>query len=222
MTASFWLLEPPRSAPRFEHRCEFERIRCPANPSHAAAGGPIGGNFTALFRSPRLGDFNWGWLRDILISERALRILEQNGVTGFEVKPQNVAFARRSMGTAPILFELIVTGWGGLAAPASGLRTTDFCPSCRHRVYEVAQPSRIIDPSEWDGSDLFIVWPLPGFRFCSARLARILQENRMSGVDLVPASDIPLPPRSMLTPGPLTAHMPQARALEIARHFDVL
>jgi hypothetical protein len=157
-----------------------------------------------------------------LISEKALRVLAQNGVTGFEVKAADVAFASRSMGTPPRLFELIVTGWGGIAAPASGLRTTLFCPSCRRRVYEVAQPSRIIDPSEWDGSDLFVVWPLPRFRFCTARVARILQDNRLSGVDLIPAADIPLHSGSKLVPGPLTQHMPQARALEIAKRFDVL
>lgn len=157
-----------------------------------------------------------------MISEKALRVLAQNGVTGFEVKAADVAFASRSMGTPPRLFELIVTGWGGIAAPASGLRTTLFCPSCRRRVYEVAQPSRIIDPSEWDGSDLFVVWPLPRFRFCTARVARILQENRLSGVDLIPAADIPLHSGSKLVPGPLTQHMPQARALEIAKRFDVL
>jgi hypothetical protein len=44
----------------------------------------------------------------------------------------------------------------------------------------------------------------------------------MSGVDLIAASDIPVRPGSTLAPGPLTAHMPQARALELAKRFDVL
>jgi hypothetical protein len=222
MIRSFALLETPRSAPRFEHKCEFERIRCPADAGHARAGGPIGGKFTALFSSSRLADFNWGWLSDILISERALRILEKSKITGFEVRPASVAFSRPGMGSPPSLFELIVTGWGGAAARASDPRTIEFCPSCRHRVYEVGHPRRIIDPAQWDGSDLFIVWPLPNFRFCTPRLVRILQQNRVSGVDVIPASEIPLRPGATLAPGPLTGCMPRVRAFEIAKHFDVL
>jgi hypothetical protein len=109
-----------------------------------------------------------------------------------------------------------------MAAPPSGLTTLEFCPSCRHRVYEIRDPTRIIDPPHWDGSDLFIVWPLPNFRFCSDRLASILRQNQITGVNLIPASQIPMRPLSKLTPGPLTAVMPEARAREIARQFDVL
>jgi hypothetical protein len=39
----------------------------------------------------------------------------------------------------------------------------------------------LIDPAAWDGSDLFIVWPLPLFRFAGERLANILREEKLPG-----------------------------------------
>jgi hypothetical protein len=70
----------------------------------------------------------------------------------------------------------------------------------------------LIDAAEWDGSDLFIVWPLPLYRFISERLAGILRTERSSGIKLIPASDIPFERGSLATPGRLLDWMPESRA----------
>jgi hypothetical protein len=70
----------------------------------------------------------------------------------------------------------------------------------------------LIDLAAWDGSDLFIVWPLPRFPFASERLANILREEKITGVKLIPAPDIPFKRGNHATPGRLLNWMPAGRA----------
>jgi len=217
---NFWLLEPRRKAKMAVTTAKFERITCPAG--HVRPRHPKIGKLSVELPSRSLGDFEWTWDSDILISEQAVRALERNNVTGFETRPVEARYRSHSGGEPPALFELAITGWGGMAAPAAGVRLTDQCRPCRHREYTIADPTRVIDPAAWDGSDLFMVWPLPRFRFASNRFAEILQREHLSGVHLLPAADLPVVPGDRLGPGPLDVWMPEGRAREIGRRFDVL
>ena len=96
-----------------------------------------------------------------------LDLFDKHRVSGFEARPAKVAFPKKTQAYPPSLFELIITGWGGWAAPAAGLTLIESCPGCGHKVYAIAEASRLIDPAAWDGSDFFIVWPLPGYQFAS-------------------------------------------------------
>jgi hypothetical protein len=87
-----------------------------------------------------------------------------------------------------------------MPSSAAGLTVAKSCPDYNHRTYAIAEPSRLIDPAAWDGSDLFIVWPLPLFRFASEHLANILREEKITGVKLTPAVDIPLKRGNGATP----------------------
>jgi hypothetical protein len=112
-------------------------------------------------------------------------------------------------------------GWGGWAAPAAGLTLVESCPGCGHKVYAIAEPSRLIDPTAWDGSDLFIVWSLPGYQFASDRLASILRQEQVSGVKLLPAPELPVRRGNHVTPGSLALHMPESRARELSQRFGI-
>jgi hypothetical protein len=81
--------------------------------------------------------------------------------------------------------------------------------------YSIAEPSRLIDAGAWDGSDLFVIWPLPRYRFGSDRLAKILRQEKITGVKLIPARDIPMKTGNTLSPGRLTHWMPERRAHEL-------
>lgn len=219
MTRDVWLLEDPYSSEPIESAWSSEPITCAADPGHRRQSQRLE---TVTISTWPLDDFVWTWESDLLISERVLRLFRHHRVTGFETKPVKVAWPRPRTEPPPRLFELVVTGWGGMASPQAGLRIVKYCPSCRHRVYSVSEPSRIVDPTTLDDSDFFMVWPLPRFRFVSDRLARIIRESRFSGVALIPAADIPIERGGTLTPGPLTAWMPEGRAFELAKKFDVL
>jgi hypothetical protein len=219
MTGDFWLLCPPDSSEPLNGEGPSKLIFCEVDPAHKR-GGRSSPERVILTRP--MDDVVWTWSSDLLLSEPVLQMLLRNRITGFETRPVDVVWSRPTTEMPPKLFELVVTGWGGKASPQSGLKIMKYCPSCKHRVYSVSEPRRIIDPAMWDGSDFFIVWPLPRRRFVSDRLAKLLREARFSGLELVRAADIPMRPGSTLTPGPLTDYMPQQRALELAKKFDVL
>src|SRR5205823_9280940 len=139
------------------------------------------------FSIPRsaLKDFTWIWDGYLLISQNLLQIFERHRVTGFEAKAANVAYSNTANMAPPALFELVITGWGGLAAQAAGVTLVESCQACGHKVYAIAEPGLLIDADAWDGSDLFLAWPLPGYRFASDRLASILREEKVSGIELI-------------------------------------
>jgi hypothetical protein len=68
---------------------------------------------------------------------------------------------------------------------------------------------------------MFVVWPLPRFRFISQRLASILHKEAVSGAMLVPALEIPVPSDAKACPGTLALSMPEKRAAELEQRFDV-
>jgi hypothetical protein len=147
-----------------------------------------------------------------LLQARGVRwaIIAMAGLVGFLVNIR-----------PPKLFEFVVTGWGGWAAPAAGVSLVESCPACGDKIYKIAEPSRLIDPAAWDGSDLFIVWPLPGYRFASDRLANILRQEKVSGVELAPAPKLPAERGVRVAPATLTACMPKDRARELSQRFGI-
>jgi hypothetical protein len=82
----------------------------------------------------------------------------------------------------------------------------------QYKDYTIADPTQLIDPASWDGSDLFIVWPLPLYRFASDRLAGILREEKITGMKLIPAAEIPFKAGNVASPGLLHMWMPASRA----------
>jgi hypothetical protein len=87
--------------------------------------------------------------------------------------------------------------------------------------YVIAEPSRLIDTAAWDGSDLFIVWPLPGYRLASERLVSVLRQEKVSGVELIPAPKIPVKKGATVGPGLLVYSMPEDRARELGQRYGI-
>jgi hypothetical protein len=218
----FWLLQAPddqRRGVEIDGR-KYTQISCPTHEHHRGAERGIG-NLAIRIPPSGVKDFTWSWMSDILVSRRVLDLFVKHHVTGFETRPADVLFPKSAKGEPPELFDLVVTGWGGLAASAAGVKVVEYCPDCGHKIFTVAEPSRLIDPTAWDGSDLFIVWPLPGYRFASDRLTSILRQEKVSGLKLIPSYEIPTKKGARLNPGPLAMHMPEARARELSERFGI-
>lgn len=221
MKSDFWLLRRSDLATNGITQGKYEQVRCPANPGHLFGKQRFGELWVEL-PSRALRDFEWTWTSDLFISAHALQVLKDNNVTGFETRPlMKAAYRKRSRGEPPPLFELAVTGWGGMGESA-GVERIEFCPSCRLRRYRIAEPARLVDPSAWDGSDFFIVWPLPLYRFVSDRLAQIIRRNRLSGAKLIPPAELATILSGGVGPPSLDEIMPEARALELGKKFDLL
>lgn len=222
MISNFWLLRPPANT-RLAVDAPGDRyspIICPSHEGHRSAA-RILGNLSVIVAPSVQKDFTWIWSSDVLISRRALDIFVKHRVTGFETAPAKVSYSNESKLPSPELFELIVTGWGGLGEAEAGVHLIKSCPDCGHSVYTIAEPSKLIDPTAWDGSDLFIVWPLPNYRFASERLANIIRQEQISGVKLMPASEIPVKRGTEVSPGQLTSSMPADRARELSERFHI-
>jgi hypothetical protein len=220
MTPRFWLLEANRHGVVAKYE-NFERVICPMNKGHSRPGKRIG--TLSVSGSPTVvkKDFVWVWGPEVLVSQRMLDIFDKHRVTGFEVKPVKVSHRRKNQGQPPELFELVVVGWGGVAAAAAGPKLKYWCPGCQHKIYTIAEPSRLIDPAQWDGSDLFMVWPLPHHCFVSDRLADILRRAQVSGAKLIPAPEIPMKRGGSASPGYLRYSMPEDRARELDERFGL-
>jgi hypothetical protein len=221
MSAKFWLLTMPEDQEMVQWvDSDRERMTCPEAPATVRSGARIGG--TTVRADPRALK-GFAWYREPFISPKTLRLLRDEGVTGFETRPIKVIFPDDIELTPPGLHQLLMTGWGGFAAPAAGVRLVHACSTCGLRQYEIADPSRLIDPAAWDGSDLFVVWPAPQYFFVSDRLAGILRREQVSGLELIPAAEVPREKgaRIVTSPGALRAYMPADRARELERRFGL-
>jgi hypothetical protein len=220
MSARFWYLDPPVMKGLAERApdTEFETVVCPVDEGHRRAGTRLSA-LSAIVDPSRAGDFVWLWGGEILVSQAILDLFEEYRATGFEAKRAKISYSRPSKARMPDLYELVVTGWGGFAAPAAKVRLLESCPGCGSKKYSIAEPSRLIDPKQWDGSDLFIVWPLPGYPFASDRLANILRQKKVSGVKVFPSIAIPVKKGATLSPGSLANNTSMERAREIEQRY---
>jgi hypothetical protein len=78
----------------------------------------------------------------------------------------------------------------------------------------------LIDDSQWDGSDFFMVWPLPLFHFVSERAARVMLEHDLTGGVLLEMDEIR--PLDGLSPGRLSYWMPFERARALGESLQIV
>jgi len=116
------------------------------------------------------------WGLDNAIHQDVMEQFERQKFTGFRTCPAQVTFA--DGGTSDSYREFVVTGWGGVAQPESGVHVCEECPGCKWKLYGgVTDWDRVIDPKQWQGEDFFVVWPFVTHIFCTARVADWLRAS---------------------------------------------
>lgn len=218
----FWLLESPESeryrASWRDGEVDTETVYCPKYPGHQRGGkrlDPLSVNVN--IKDSRLPDFLWTWYSECLIQDNVQKAFREEGLTGYELTPALVYVNNLAI---PATFsELVVTGWGGVASPESGVRLLTECPYCMHRIYSGFNDAKhLIDWSKWDGSDFFMIWPLPRYIFVSDRVAQMVKQ-RFSGAELLAADKMQV--GKTLTPGRLSYWMSEQRAHEIGDPLSI-
>jgi hypothetical protein len=221
MTPKFWLLDAPGNQRPLERATEplYDETPCPMTGRHAIC--KRVGDLHVTAHPAGLKDFTWTWMSDLLISPKVLALFERHGVTGFAVRPVKAEYPKPAKVQPPELYEVVVTGWAGLPARGAGLAPLNSCSTCGYKKFTIAEPSRLIDPAAWDGSDIFMVWPLPRYPFVTDRLAGIIRKEKLSGAKLIPAQEIPMKRGTTLNPGSLFEWMPEERASQLRQQFGI-
>src|SRR5207249_10616975 len=146
----FWHLYGPdnnRKCAEWADEMDLEAVVCPADKGHQRGGKRLM-DLSVLLPGERVEDFVWTWLSECLIQDRVLNFLREQQFTGFDVKPVKARFKDNAAGPPPKLWELVVTGWGGLAPPESGIELIYRCDACGKLKYSgLSNPEKLIDES---------------------------------------------------------------------------
>lgn len=160
------------------------------------------------------------WMSECLIKESVRLIFESEGLTGFSALPARAKI--KKTGASISVHELAITGWGGIAPEASGIREVERCAGCGHLVYSrLEAPEKLIDIRNWDGSDFFMVWPLPRFRFVTERVVEACQRYGVTGVVFSQNLPIDRTEGASYSPGRLSYYMPRERAHLLGGAFGI-
>ncbi len=184
----FYLLEEPKrnkcvcdSAPESEDK--YEKIICPLVKGHQRAGRRLTPLNVEIPCSPA-PDFLFTMLSKFIVQERAIAILQEAGLTGFGVSPAEARL--RKTGEHVAVSQFRVQGWGGQVSEDSGVKMDERCPACGWLHYSALTNSEaLIDTLNCDGSDFFIIWPLPKFIFVTQRVVDVFRQHRFTGTRFV-------------------------------------
>jgi hypothetical protein len=124
--------------------------------------------------------FLFTWDSKCLVQRRVIDLMQRERLTGFWTKPAKAAMERA--GEEIPVQQFCVSGWGGIASRKSGIRMDESCPGCLWTDWSgLRNPEALIEPANWDGSDFFMIWPMPAFIFASARAYAFFREHKITG-----------------------------------------
>ena len=191
----------------------FNTINCLKKPGHQRAGKRVGQLSISLPERAMKHSFAWTWYSDFLVSETVIRKFISSSLTGFETQPVEVW--RKGVLIDHDFKQLIITGWGGIARKESGVRLLEECPACGFLRYSaVTNWQELIDWNMWDGSDFFMVWPLPRFIFITEKASSIIQQLNKDSVQIIPISEMESQ-NDELTPGRLSYWYPESKIKDL-------
>jgi hypothetical protein len=217
---NFWNLRSPESTTKLAEWAEdmdFEStVVCPIDDGHQRAGRRLP-DLSVILPGGAVQDIAWTWYGECLVQDHVLELFRASAFTGFDVRSVKVRFKRATDRRPPRLWELVVTGWGGFAPPESGFEVIEHCEACGDTSYSrCTHPEKLIDVSQWDGSDFFFVWPLPRFIFVTSRVVQAIRHNRLTGVRLKTMNELSIMGAG---PGRLSYWMPEVRARQLREEF---
>lgn len=214
----FFVLGPPERTTRlaeWDDSVEVASIVCPTHTGHRRAGRRVSA-LAVTIPDAETADFIWTWAGELMVREHVAQELRTAGLTGFELDPVVVRL-RRSTECAPSLFEMRTTGWGGIAPEQAGviLDRSRSCPDCGLLIYSsFTDAAKLVSESQWDGSDVFLLWPLPRYVFVTKRVVDLIRTRGWKGVSITPLEKLESAVAE-LNPGRLSFYLPMARAIAL-------
>jgi hypothetical protein len=119
------------------------------------------------------------------------------------------------------VFELKVTGWGGIAPLESGIHVIKECPQCNRQVFSgFTSPNKLFSEEAWDGSDFFLIWPMPKYIMITDDVADHLIKSKYTGVRIETLDKLPKPLIDTYTPGHLHDWFDGGKLAEILKRLE--
>jgi hypothetical protein len=164
--------------------------------SHWNLAHPLGTFSVRLGDGRTIGDFigcEFPWID--LVQHRAVDVLLDNGVTGFETTRVLVAkFDKGPLDEVPPICRLVVHGQGGPLIPES-IVTGRSCPECGPLEHIYFKSGLVFDEHHWDGSDVFRVNELPGVTLVTQKVADLIEKYKLTNARLVDTRNYPTYPQ---------------------------
>ncbi|MEN6357289.1 MAG: hypothetical protein ABFD83_09420 [Armatimonadota bacterium] len=233
MAETFWILESPeKRTARWDKGNIWRRSDYPNNTlggEYISFGGPANrvSELRVILQTSSIPDIIWT-LTDCLVRNQILNEMREQGFTGFETRRaivrwdpsatiSNVDGGHKlpelsSDDDTPMFWEMLITGWGGMAKEESGIKRL-----AETNVWEgFPDWSRAVDWSLWDGSDFFIVWPFAFTLLVTGRVAEFITTHNLTGVHLTTPDEYTrkyvLHKPGRIIPMRLRDHFPDERA----------
>src|ERR1035438_1228949 len=130
----FFLIAEPRESPCVAESNrdapeEYQKMFCPTLPGHRRAGKRLS-NLDVIIPCDSVPDVIFTWMSECLVHDRVLQVFQDERFTGFSTRPAKARL--KGSGATLSVRELLVTGWGGVAPEASGIREVERCVACGH------------------------------------------------------------------------------------------
>lgn len=196
---------------------EYEQVICRVDRGHTRPGRRLN-RLNVVVPCDPAPDVMFTEFHEYLVTGRIRDQFVASGITGIDFVPTK-AVSKRTRKSLEV-WEATILGWGGQVAPESGVRLEEECPVCHHRHYSpINDPEKLIQLDQWDGSDVFMIWPLPAFMFVTERVVDLISENSITGVTWRKT----LPPSAGCgySPGGLSLWMPEGRAHAIGDSLGI-
>lgn len=164
------------------YKVEFKRVVCSVNPAGHNGLGDRTSPLSIVLQNIEPDDFVWTWASECLVQEHVLYLFKTEKFTGYEPVPVHHLEFDPPVKNPPRFWEIVVKGSAGIASVKSGAKILRVCPGCGAADYSrITDSTRVIDASQWDGSDFFRVKPLEGYIFVTDRVIEALKRNAISG-----------------------------------------
>lgn len=203
----FWILQPAFSEAAERKTAEWNFSKsdqvwsptepCPLNPEHR--GLMRADKLKVRLKGGRQDDLVWTQSNECLLQRQVQDWLLSQNWGGFKLKDVEWS-SRANAGDDLKLKELCRQGFGGQAV-TDALALRERCEACGRETYRGDGLGFSVDLEKWDGSDFFIVWPLPKYLVVTDRVAKGLIARRFSGFGLLPTEDFVF--RGTYSPGRL-------------------
>jgi hypothetical protein len=187
MVEKFWKLGISnmgnRSTVTFDDAVSYKpEITCELDPSHNRFIKRPLYTMAILTRKPQsMEDILWGSYSTKMLTNKALQALNEGCITGFTYVTISARYhKKKEQIDYPPIHRINITGWGGVCPEESGCKLIDRCKCGMMTFSRVEDCSKEFDISQWDGSDMFRVWPI-GSTIVTNKVYDIVNANKLKG-----------------------------------------